>query len=186
MDATLEELMVRYQAGDFAAARALIARMSPQLHRFFDAQSANRTDADDLLQDAWLRIHLARRTYRSGRPLLPWVYAIARRVRIDHYRVLTRIRQREQRWEESAEEAPALRGNAYDDDELEELLAPLPDGQREVLEMLKIAGMSLEEVAQATSCSVGAVKQKVHRAYQKLRQSITVVQLSKGHSGVAS
>jgi RNA polymerase sigma-70 factor, ECF subfamily len=185
MDATLEELMVRYQAGDFAAARVLIERISPQLHRFFDAQAANRTDTDDLLQDAWLRIHLARRSYLSGRPLLPWIYAIARRVRVDHYRIAVRTRGREQRWDEVAEETWVVRADAHCGDELEELLAPLSDAQREVLAMIKVAGMSLEEVARATSCSVGSVKQKVHRAYEKLRQSMSLAQLSKGETGVA-
>ena len=52
---------------------------------------------------------------------------------------------------------------------LQEMLAPLPESQREVIEMLKVAGMSLEEVARATSSSVGAVKQKAFRAYEKLR-----------------
>jgi RNA polymerase sigma-70 factor (ECF subfamily) len=46
--------------------------------------------------------------------------------------------------------------------------------------------MSLEEVAQATSCSVGSVKQKVHRAYEKLRQTMTLVELKKGQTGVLS
>jgi len=58
------------------------------------------------------------------------------------------------------------------EDELEALLAPLSRGQREIIEMLKIAGMSLEEVARATSTTVGAVKQKVHRAYKILRKTI--------------
>ena len=52
MDGDLEGLMAGYQAGDFAAARSLIDRLSPQLHRFFDAQARNPADADDLLQDA--------------------------------------------------------------------------------------------------------------------------------------
>jgi RNA polymerase sigma-70 factor (ECF subfamily) len=38
--------------------------------------------------------------------------------------------------------------------------------------MLKVEGMSLEEIARAMSSSVGSVKQKVHRAYEKLRQTI--------------
>jgi RNA polymerase sigma-70 factor (ECF subfamily) len=50
------------------------------------------------------------------------------------------------------------------------LLAALPDAQREVLTMSKVAGLSLEEVACATSSTVGAVKQKAHRAYKRLRQ----------------
>jgi RNA polymerase sigma-70 factor (ECF subfamily) len=183
MDGNLEVLMARYQAGDFAAARALIDRISPPLHRFFDAQASSRSDADDLLQEAWLRIHRVRHTYRLGKPLLPWVYAIARRVRVDHYRRTARTSAREQRWEEVSEAVPTAPSQHADD--LEELLAPLTDSQREVLEMLKVAGMSLEEVARATSCSVGSVKQKVHRAYEKLRQSMGLVEIKKRQTGVA-
>jgi RNA polymerase sigma-70 factor (ECF subfamily) len=184
MDGNSEVLMSRYQAGDGVAARALIERVSPQLHRFFALQAANRTDADDLLQEAWLRIHRVRQTYQPGRPLLPWIYAIARRVRVDHYRKSSRITVREQRLDEFAEtvsltEAP----HAVD---LEELLAPLSRSQREVLEMLKVTGMSLEEVAQATSSSVGSVKQKVHRAYEKLRRTLSLREASKGQRGVVS
>jgi RNA polymerase sigma-70 factor, ECF subfamily len=50
-----------------------------------------------------------------------------------------------------------------------ELVAELPDSQREVLTLLKVGGLSLEEVARATSSTVGAVKQMAHRGYQRLR-----------------
>jgi DNA-directed RNA polymerase specialized sigma24 family protein len=56
---------------------ALIELLSPQLLRFFASQMGNRTDAEDMLQDVWLRIHRVRHTYRPDEPLLPWVYAIA-------------------------------------------------------------------------------------------------------------
>jgi RNA polymerase sigma-70 factor (ECF subfamily) len=183
MDGNPEALMSRYQAGDLAAARFLIDRLSPQLHRFFELQAANAADADDLLQDAWLRIHRVRHTYQPGRPLLPWVYAIARRVRVDHYRKAVRILVREQPLEDLVETFVVAEPARAED--LEELLAPLSDSQREVLEMLKVAGMSLEEVARATSSSVGSVKQKVHRAYEKLRQTISL-ELRKGSTGVVS
>ncbi|HEX5431519.1 MAG TPA: sigma factor-like helix-turn-helix DNA-binding protein, partial [Bryobacteraceae bacterium] len=49
------------------------------------------------------------------------------------------------------------------------LLETLPESQREVILMLKVSGMSLEEVARATSSTVGAIKQKAHRGYAKLR-----------------
>jgi RNA polymerase sigma-70 factor (ECF subfamily) len=161
VDEKLETLMARYQAGDHTAARCLIDRVSPQLHRFLDAHSATRVDTNDTLQETWLRIHRVRHTYRPGEPLLPWIYAIARRVRVDHYRKAMRATVRELPLEDlpdSSAAAPAAFGHAED---LEQLLAPLSASQREVLEMLKVAGMSLEEVARATSCSVGSVKQKV-------------------------
>src|SRR6202161_3600950 len=104
----LDTLMARYQAGDSAAVTALVEGVSPQLHRFFMAQSANRSDADDLLQETWLRIHRVRHTYRAGEPVLPWLYAIARHVRVDHFRKAVRTTTREQSLEESPELAATL------------------------------------------------------------------------------
>ena len=54
--------------------------------------------------------------------------------------------------------------------DLSAILAELPESQRDTIVMLKLSGMSLEEVARATSSTVGSVKQKAHRAYEKLRQ----------------
>jgi RNA polymerase sigma-70 factor (ECF subfamily) len=168
----LETLMVRYQNGDVTAATALVHRLGPQLHRFFLVQVASRPAADDLLQETWLRIHEVRHTYRPGEPVLPWLYAIARHIRVDHYRKTVRTSAREDSLEQVPEMAAAERPGAGEIPNLEELLSPLPESQREVVEMLKVAGMSLEEVARATSSSVGSVKQKAHRAYERLRERL--------------
>lgn len=177
----LERLMARYQQGDFSAATTLIQRLSPPLHRFFAVQFASRRDADDLLQETWLRIHEVRHTYRPGEPVLPWFYAIARHIRVDHYRKASRTTAREDGLEEMPEMAAHAAQSAQAPD-LEALLAPLPESQREVIEMLKVAGMSLEEVARATSSSVGAVKQKAHRAYDKLRERLSGMGFGKGRT----
>jgi len=164
----LNDLMVRYQQADSTAAALLIDEVSPRIHRFFLMQEISRRSADDLLQETWLKIHQARHTYRPGEPVLPWIYAIARHVRVDNYRKTRRVEIHEQQVEmlpERAGNLPAL--NRAPD--LESLLAGLPESQREVIVMLKVSGMSLEEVARATRSSVGSVKQKAHRAYEKLR-----------------
>jgi len=159
--------MVRYQQGDPAAVTALVSTLSPQLHRFFTSQFVSRRFADDLLQETWLKIHEVRHTYRAGEPVLPWIYAIARHTRVDHYRRTRRVEDREQQMErlpETAATAPDSRGV-----DLEAALRQLPESQRDVVVMLKVADMTLEEVARATSSSVGSVKQKAHRAYEKLQ-----------------
>ena len=182
-DDNLEMLMARYQKGDFAAASVLIDRLSPRLYRFFAAQSGSRADADDLLQETWLRIHKVRHTYRPGEPALPWFYAIARHIRVDHYRKSIRASTGERALEAMAKTAVTIPERADQADDLAALLAPLSEGERDVLEMLKVAGMSLEEVARATSSTVGSVKQKVHRAYKKLRTSLRGVRLGNGQGG---
>jgi RNA polymerase sigma-70 factor (ECF subfamily) len=167
----LEDLMARYQKADHDAATALVERVSPQLHRYFMVQVVSRRYADDLLQETWLRIHEARHTYRPGEPVLPWIYAIARHVRVDSYRKTRRIEMREQQMDvlpdASLKTGVAERGGGVD---LETLLGALPVSQREVIVMLKISGMTLDQVARATCSSVGSVKQKAHRAYEKLRE----------------
>jgi RNA polymerase sigma-70 factor (ECF subfamily) len=168
MDSGLDSLMARYQEGDHAAAAALVNRLSPQLHRFFLVQFASRRHADDLLQETWMRIHQARHTYRPGEPVLPWLYAIARHVRVDHFRKAQRGELREQELTEGADHPQPETSDRTPD--LDALLSALPESQREVIALLKLSDMSLEEVARATSSSVGAVKQKAHRAYERLRQ----------------
>jgi RNA polymerase sigma-70 factor (ECF subfamily) len=143
--------------------------LSPQLYRFLAGKMGSRTDAEDMLQDVWLRIHRVRHTYRPSEPLLPWVYAIARRVRVDNYRKRQRIASREIA-AVVLPEAPTQKNEVKTDlPSFEDLVASLPERQREVLTMLKVNELSLEEVARATSSTVGAVKQKAHRAYQQLR-----------------
>jgi len=168
------ELMVRYQQGDAAAASLLVELLSPQLFRFFAAQMGSAADANDMLQDTWLRIHRVRHTFRAGEPLLPWVYAIARRVRVDSYRKRRRVSAREVAADVLPERSQAAEADR-DLPPFEAMIAVLPESQKEVLTLLKVNGLSVEEVARATSSTVGAVKQKAHRAYERLRQVLSGV-----------
>jgi RNA polymerase sigma-70 factor (ECF subfamily) len=171
--ADLDRWMERYQQADPDAPATLVGALSPALLRFFKSQVATREQADDLLQQTWLRIHRVRHTYRPGEPVLPWIYAIARRVRVDGYRRTRRITLHEIAMDvlpERPVQAQARNaGPAFDT-----LVAALPEAQREVVTMLKVGGLTLEEVARATSSTVGAVKQKAHRAYERLRKLLQV------------
>src|SRR5580704_13670139 len=91
----LTTLMVGYQRGQRAPVEELVRRISPRLLRYFAMSGSSGQDAEDLLQECWIRIHKARRTYRPSEPLLPWIFAIARYTRIDGYRKRRRRESRE-------------------------------------------------------------------------------------------
>src|SRR5258708_5644837 len=135
--ADLDRWMERYQQADPDAPAALVGALSPALLRFFKSQVATREQADDLLQETWLRIHRVRHTYRPGEPVLPWIYAIARRVRVDGYRRTRRITLHEIAMEvppERAAQAEARNpGPAFST-----IVAALPEAQRGVVTMLKV------------------------------------------------
>lgn len=173
-DLELKTLMARYQHADAAAVEELVRRLSPPLLRYFGAFRATRDQAEDLLQDCWIRIHRARRTYRSSEPVMPWIYGIARHTRLDAYRKRRRLESHEVQVETLPDKAgPTPPAATPRQERLGALIASLPESQREVIVMLKVMGMSLEEVARATSATVGSVKQKAHRAYRTLRQALT-------------
>jgi RNA polymerase sigma-70 factor (ECF subfamily) len=172
-EAELPGLMLGYQRGEEAAIEELVRRLSPGLLRFFSFSQISKAEAEDLLQNCWLRIHRSRHTYRAPEPVLPWIFAIARHTRLDGYRRRQRRMSREVLVAdppESPPSAPEATGSGVD--ELMGLLGRLPESQREVILMLKVSGMSLEEVARATSSTVGAIKQKAHRGYAGLRRML--------------
>jgi RNA polymerase sigma-70 factor, ECF subfamily len=160
--------MSQYQQADPMAAEALVDLLGPKFYRFFSSRPGNKSEAEDMLQDLWLRIHRARHTYHPSEPLLPWVYAIALGVRVDYYRKRRRIASHET-GANVLPECPENKGKHGNLPTFEDLVAALPRSQREVLTMLKVNDLSIEEVARATSTTVGAVKQKAHRAYGRLR-----------------
>ncbi|MBI3666210.1 MAG: RNA polymerase sigma factor [Acidobacteria bacterium] len=165
----LGDLMARYQRAEEAAAVELIRRVSPMLYRFMARPEYTQGYVEDLLQECWLRIHKARHTYRPGEPALPWILAIARNTRVDSYRQLRRIHSHEKVLEDFHELVGPAGPAEISHLDLYRQIDALPESQREVLFMLKVSGMSLQEVARATSSTVGAVKQRAHRAYGKLR-----------------
>ncbi len=166
-EVNVEGMLRAYQAGDSVAANDLVRHVSPAVYRYFLHHTQRTAEAEDLLQETWLRLHRARATYRPGEPAMPWIFAIANHTRLD------RLRKTMRRPEVAMDSPPDVAAPVSSQESfspgIEELLRGLPESQREVLLMLKVSGMSLEEVAQATGSSVGSVKQKAHRAYEKLR-----------------
>jgi RNA polymerase sigma-70 factor (ECF subfamily) len=169
--AALVHWMARYQQAGPEAPPAVIGALSPSLLRFFGTQDLmSREQADDLLQVTWLRIHRVRHTYRPGQPVLPWVYAIARRVRVDGHRRTRRIRAHQIATDMLPEPRPRFESRNFLP-AFETLVAVLPKAQREVVTMLKARRA---KPGGSSPCHVMhrrlAVKQKASRAYERLRR----------------
>jgi RNA polymerase sigma-70 factor (ECF subfamily) len=163
--------MLAYQQADRRSAELLMEALAPLLRRFFMSTTDGRQYSDDLVQETLLRLHKARHSYRPSDPLLPWVFAIARHAKIDYFRRRHRTAVRESSVEPEAlarYAAPAEQ-QIPDVADFQSLVSSLPESQQQVLTMLKVLGMSVEEVARATSSTAGSVKQKAHRAYERLR-----------------
>ena len=169
----LGRLLVEYQHGNRQSADDFVGLLHPILYRYFLAQTGNPTQAEDLMQECWVRIHRGRCSYRPGEPVLPWAFAIARHTKIDEYRKDSARAHREAAVAGPGEPVTDPRRAMDQQLAVSAILArlhELPDGQREVFVLLKVHGMSVDEVATVVGSSRSAVKQKAYRAYETLRK----------------
>lgn len=168
-EARLVELMHRYQNGEEAAFTELYRLTSPAIERYL-RRWVDPVKAGDLLQETYLQMHRARRTYRSELPFRPWLYAIARHVAQQSLRTHGRRTAREvQPGEDFDVEVSSEESRLAARDELEKALAKLPAEQREAVWLAEVEGLSSAEIARVTGASEGAIRVRIHRANRKLR-----------------
>src|SRR5207247_1171292 len=125
-------------------------------------------EAEDLVQETVLAIHLKRHTYDPAEPLTPWVHAVARYKLIDFLR-RTRV---------SSADVPIDEANlplAHDDNvdaesshDLKRLLQRLPEKMRCSIEAVKLEGQSIAEAADRCGLSESSVKVNIHRGLKAL------------------
>ena len=168
----LKALMFASLDGDAASHRALLDRLSRRLRAYFKGKLARigrgAAEAEDLVQEAVLAIHLKRHTYDPSEPLTPWVHAIARYKLIDFVR-----RTRTSISDVPIEEADTIM--AHDDNvdaestyDVRRLLARLPKNMRCAIEAVKLDGQSIAEAAERCGISESGVKVNIHRGLKAL------------------
>jgi RNA polymerase sigma-70 factor (ECF subfamily) len=168
-----DDAMARYAAGDEAAFAIVYDALAPRLYGFLVRQTRNGARAEDLLQQTFLQMHRARGAFLPGAEVVPWAFAIARRLTIDGFR----RGRREVLDGGDTQDDRAAPDAAADDlvqarelaDRIQRELARLPETQRVAFELVKQEGLSLAEAAQVLGTTVAAVKLRAHRAYEALR-----------------
>lgn len=171
-----DRAMERYACGDDAAFVELYDELAPRLYRFALRWSRSRSTAEDTVQQTLLQIHTARHRFACGGAVLPWAYAIARRLLID----LGRRGMREELRAAGVHdpEEPAA-GPAPDEAlhrrreeaEVRRDLGSLPAGWRDAFELVKVEGLSVAETAEVLGITRGMVKIRTYRATAALRSA---------------
>ena len=165
--------MDRYADGDDGAFGEVYDFLAPRLYRFLARQTREAAAAEDLLQQTMLKLHVTRGDFIKAADVVPWAFAIARRLFIDGYR--RHKREAAHREAEPVDETSTVGGA---DDlleakravlELDRQLALLPEAQRVVFELMRRDGLTLREVAQVLGTTTNAVKLRAHRAHAALR-----------------
>jgi RNA polymerase sigma-70 factor (ECF subfamily) len=168
--------MDRYAAGDDSGFEVVYDLLAPRLAAYLARRVRDRSAVEDIVQQTFMHMHRARGSFIRGAEVLPWSFAIARRLMIDNDRVARR--QRTALHDGDGHDALLISGEASGEEmmqakqtagRLDAELARLSEPQRAAFELIKNEGLSLAQAAAVLGTSVTAVKLRVHRAYLALR-----------------
>ena len=164
-----EELMRAVAHGDERALASLVERYAARIHAFLTRVTGDRDDADDLLQDAWMRVARGARGIDAARQVRPWLYGIAANLARDlHRRRAVRLRAARE-GDVAAIEPGATTIRTVERIDMRERLARLPERLREVLVLRYFDGLDEAEMAVALGIPRGTVKSRLHWALRALR-----------------
>jgi len=170
-EAELRGWMVEYQAGRIEAFDRVYAAIASPLRRYLTALTRDASEAQDLLQEAFLQIHRSRRTYDPEQPLLPWVFAISRHVYLMSLRA---TRRRPLRGADDVEDVelpvpPEVEGLA-DRLELRAAIGRVGADRREAMLLHHLWGFSFREVGAIQGVTESAAKLRSSRGMAELRR----------------
>ncbi len=170
--------MAEVGSGQVARLGVLFERYHRALFRYFVSMNRDREQAEDLVQEVFVRMLRYRASYDPAQSFTAWMYQIARNAGVDQVRkrgtaqvvdIDTFVDRRAELVSASpGPEESAARGQ--DLALLRRAMDRLPDDKREILVLSRFQGMKHEDIAEVLGCEVGTVKVRVYRAIRALEQ----------------
>jgi len=185
------------RGGDAAALDALVRRHESRLYRFGLKMCRSRDAAGEVVQDTLLAVVRSLAGFRGEASVTTWLYTIARRACLRQRRRSRFAPEREESLEAIvAEEGPPIASPALTPEEeagrreiaaaLDAAIGSLERGQREVLLLRDVEGLSAAEVAAVLGLRVEAVKSRLHRARLAVRRRLAPLRVPPAPAAPAS
>lgn len=166
----IDALLARYQEADAAAFDQFFKLTQDAVYNYFLSKFRRKEDADEGVQETYLRIHKYVMSYDTCRSGQAWMFSIARNVFIDIVK--------KRRYDLSIDEVEHLSvaGNAADSlhvltmkRQLEKLLHPLTDEESTLLETRLMDGQSFDAMSESMKISAATLRQKYSRLIRRLK-----------------
>ena len=185
--AEVNELIAAHLNGDGRAFEVLVDRYQVRLLNFVYRMIGDRERAEDLVQEAFLRVYRHLDRFDPARKFSTWLYTIASNLAKNELRNRSRsplvlfqyFRQRQNEnesrpyeYEDSATRPDDLYSRRQLRDLVDRTVAKLAARHREVFVLRELEGKSYEEIAEITHCNLGTVKSRLNRARQAFAELI--------------
>jgi len=163
----LDRHMADARAGDRKAYRQFLAEATRRIRAMLARKVGADSELEDVLQECLIALHEKRHTLDPGRPVGPWMYAIANYKLIDHWRKRGRSRLVLDDEVEMDVAADSFAGM-----DIAALLGELPEAQAQAIRLTHIEGMTNREAGEHIGIGVSAMKLRVHRGMLRLKEIV--------------
>lgn len=171
---TIETTLIQAaQGGDEKAFAELVKRYQRPVYALCN-RYLRGSEAEDVAQETFVKAFLHVREIDSARPILPWLYTVARNLCLD------RLRRR--KFEANVEPSPntASAEPSVDDavagridlERLKTAFAALPEGPREALALFHLEGMAYQDIATTLEVPIGTVMTWIFRGRKELKKAL--------------
>jgi len=160
-------MLARAREGDLSAFEELVRMYQADVWRFAYHLTRDRTLADDVTQEAFLRAFRFLRTFRGDSRFASWLFRIARNCGMDALRSRRSHLSREH-------PAPVGPSDPVARAELAAALRSVSEEHREPFLLIEVFGLSYREAADVLQIKVGTVKSRMHRARLALIRALAV------------
>jgi RNA polymerase sigma-70 factor (ECF subfamily) len=180
-----EDLMVMYQKGEVRAFEVLLSRHRKPVFNFILRFVGDRETAEDLLQEAFMRVIKGAEAYKRQAKFTTWLYTIARNLCVDqtrrrkHRKHASLDAPMDARGDESGTLMDVIPGNEMASDrqsvnkqlhaQMQRAIGALSDDQREVFLMREFLDMPFKQIADVVGVPENTVKSRMRYALEKLR-----------------
>lgn len=185
-----EALMQRFQEGDSYAFKVLMERHRRGVYNFVLRHVGEKTAAEDLLQDVFLRVVQGAHRYKLESKFTTWLYTIARNLCVDRARKM-KFRRHKSLDQPIGDETDSSLGDRIADEavptdrraisselqgQLAQAIATLREDQREVFLMREYSNLPFKDIAEIVGVPENTVKSRMRYALEHLRKTLSEYQ----------
>ena len=172
--ASADVLALRARDGEAGAFTALVSLLQPRALRFAAQMTGStRDDAEDIVQEAWIRTHRALPRYEEGRSFESWFFTIlancCRSLRVRLVRWRHRTTALDDQMRDDSIDALLATSTRDDVQRVYRALATLPTAQRETFLLHHVEGFGYDAIAEITGVGISACKMRAKRAMDTVR-----------------
>lgn len=177
-----EDVIERFQGGDLVAFDVIVARYKEHLINYIMSFVGERSDAEDIVQDTFVKIYRFRQSYKKVAKFSTWIYTVAgnlarselRKRRRQQLYTMSNLGNDGKEFEavETRVNSDEMTDSAVTKDLIRKAIRQLPEKYQDIIRLREIENLSYEEIAQQTDLPIGTIKSRVNRARERLQKTL--------------